>query len=81
MDLETRIGTLWLRRVGLVVLVIGVVFFGNYIHRNLHPWLKVAACYALAIGLAGLGTFLERGVQAFGRALTAGGLAIAFFTS
>ena len=81
MDLETRIGTLWLRRVGLVVLVIGVVFFGNYIHRNLHPWVKVAACYALAIGLAGLGTFLERGLQGFGRALTAGGLAIAFFTS
>ena len=81
MDLETRIGTLWLRRVGLVVLVIGVVFFGTYIHRDLHPWHKVTACYALAGGLAALGTFLERRVGAFGRALTAGGLAIAFFTS
>ncbi len=81
MDLETRIGVVWLNRLGLVAILIGIGLFARYFHRQLQPWHKTAAGYAMSLGFFLGGWFLDRKHRIFARPVMAGGLAIAFFTS
>lgn len=85
--LELRVGTFWLARLGIVVLLTGLVFLGNYAYHLivpvLGPWGKVSFLLMTGLGLAGAGYWMERGkesLQNFGRVLLGGGAAAVYYT-
>ncbi|HEX8297434.1 MAG TPA: DUF2339 domain-containing protein, partial [Chthoniobacteraceae bacterium] len=87
-SLELRVGTFWMARVGIVILLTGLVFLGNYAYQRIVPLLGPGGkltLLALAAGaLAGLGSFLERSREAtrnYGRVLLAGGVALLYYTA
>lgn len=89
-SLEMRVGTYWLVRVGVVMLLTGLVFFGNYAYQNFvvrfGPVGKVVLLY-LASGLlltAGLWwqrKSLKESLRNYAQVLFAGGLAAVYFTT
>jgi uncharacterized membrane protein len=87
-SLEMTLGTVWLARIGIVILVTGVVFLGNYayqhiVHRMGHG-VKVMLLYLVAAGLGGLGAWLQKRLNTEGRfpqVLMAGGAATAYYTT
>ncbi|MCB1032829.1 MAG: DUF2339 domain-containing protein, partial [Acidobacteria bacterium] len=81
MDLETRIGGVWLNRIGLVSLIIGIAFLAREVEPRLQPWHRVLLGYLGSAVLFGIGRRFEEKLQAFARPLMAGGLAAGFFTS
>lgn len=58
--IEETLGTNWLNRLGIVILVIGLAFFGAYEVHNMGPMVRVVTLYSVAFGLLGLGIFFER---------------------
>jgi hypothetical protein len=85
---ELRLGTYWLVRVGIVMLLTGVVFLGTYAYKNwvgqLGPAGKVTLLYLMSGTLLGLGSWLYRKQEAlknYAQVLFAGGLAAAYFTT
>ena len=86
--LELRVGTFWMARIGIVVLLTGLVFLGNYAYHRivplLGPWGKLSLL-ALAGGLlTGAGVWLEKAKEAlrnYGRVLLAGGAAALYYTT
>ncbi len=78
---EVQLGAWWATRLGILFAVIGAVFFGVYISLNTPPWIKLLELTALAVGTTGLGAWLERRMPKFGQVLSAGGLAMIFFTA
>ncbi len=78
---EAAIGAWWLSRLGLIVLIIGAVFFGVRIAENTPPGVRLATLAAIAAGVATLGVWLERRLPAFGRLISAGGLALGYLTA
>ncbi|BCX48142.1 hypothetical protein HAHE_20500 [Haloferula helveola] len=78
---EAAIGAWWLSRLGLIVLIIGAVFFGVRIAENTPPWVRLATLGAIATGVTLLGVWLERKLTVFGRLISAGGLALGYFTA
>ncbi|MCI0627892.1 MAG: DUF2339 domain-containing protein [Acidobacteria bacterium] len=82
-SLEERLGANWLNKIGVVVLVIGVALFLNYVMRNLGPAGKLAVAYAAAAALIGLGVAGERNAKykTAARAVLGGGWAIVYFTT
>jgi len=83
-----RLGTYWLVRLGIVVLLTGMVFLANFAYKNyfgrLGPGGKVAALYLLGFGLLGVGAWLHRkqeSLKNYARVLVAGGLAAVYFTT
>ncbi len=85
---EFQLGTVWLVRIGIVVLLTGLVFLGNFAYRHLvyllGPFVKVAFLYLLGGGLVWIGTRLEKGAEAlrnYGRVLLAGGAALVYYTT
>ena len=81
LDLETRIGVIWLNRIGLVVLIVGFALMARYVHRYFHPWHKVALSYLVSFVLFETGRRLEERLTVFARPVMAGGMSLAFFTS
>jgi len=86
-SLELRVGTYWMSRIGIVILLTGLVFLGNYAYYRVVPMLGALgklSLLALAGGaLAGLGALLERSresMQSYGRVLLAGGAATLYYT-
>jgi hypothetical protein len=87
-SIELKLGTYWLARIGIVILLTGFVFLGNFAYRHivplLGPWGKLGL---LALGgalLTGLGIWLERGREStrnYGRVLLAGGAATFYYTA
>lgn len=76
--LEETVGTNWLPKLGITILVVGVGLFVGSQWSSFTPWLRVLLLYAAAFaGLAG-GIFLERKEQfrVLGRALIGGGWAV-----
>ena len=59
---EMKVGTYWLVRIGIVMLLTGLVFFGNYAYHNfigkLGPAGKVSLLYLASATLLGAGTRL-----------------------
>lgn len=80
-DFETRIGAVWLNRIGLAALIVSFALLGRYIHPHLAAWHKVAVSYAAAFALLGVGKIFEKTLRQFARPVMAGGIALAFFTS
>ncbi len=92
-SLEVRIGTTWLVRVGVVMMLTALAFIGSYLYKNVVPHLgpavKVGLLYLGAGALAGAGAWLERGKEAarsprmlnFARVVLAGGLAAVYYVT
>ncbi len=78
---EAAIGAWWMSRLGLIVLIIGAVFFGVRIAENTPPGVRLATLGAIAAGVAILGVWLERRLPAFGRLISAGGLALGYLVA
>ena len=82
-SLEHRLGTNWLNRIGIALLVFGVAFFLAYQFNHIGPLGKIISGYLFAAGLLGGSLWLERKPQfrAFARAGIGGGWALLFFTT
>ena len=78
---EVRLGAWWTTRVGALLAVIGVVFFGAYISLNTMPWMKFIELAAIALGVSAFGLWLTRKFEIFGGVVLAGGLALGYFTT
>ena len=80
---ETVVGTNWLNKLGVTILVIGIALFLAYQLPELGPAGKVAAGYAVSAFMLGLGVIFERREQLrmLARAGIAGGWAIVYFTT
>src|SRR5947209_2216264 len=78
---EMRLGTYWLVRIGIVMLLTGVVFLGTYAYKNFighfGPAGKLTLLYLLSGTLLGLGTWFHRkqeSLKNYAQVLFAGGL-------
>ncbi len=87
-SLEMTLGTVWLARIGIVILVTGLVFLGNFAYQHvvhrLGPGGKVSLLYLVAAGLGALGAWLQKRLNTEGRfpqVLMAGGAATAYYTT
>ena len=87
-SLEMEVGTVWLVRVGMLILLTGLVFLGNYAYRTwvtpMGPGGKLSMLMLAADGLFGLGAWLEKKREElvnYARVLMAGGIAAAYYTS
>ncbi len=87
-SIEMRVGTFWLVRVGIVILLTGLVFLGNYAYKNyfglLGPAVRLAFFYLTAGAITALGLWLESrraALQNYARVLTGGGLAALYYTT
>ena len=85
---EMRLGTYWLARIGIVMLLTAMVFFGKYAYQNfivqMGPGGKVALLYLASATLLALGTWLQRReeqLRNYAQVLFAGGLAAVYFTT
>lgn len=80
---EEALGTNWLQKLGIVLLVLGVASFGIYELAALGSFGKVVVSYLVAVGLLGGGIFLEKRerYQLLGRTGIGGGWALFFFTT
>ena len=78
---EIRLGTYWLPRIGIVMVLTALVFLAYYIHGRLPLWVKVIAMYAFCGVGIGLGAWVEKRYEILGRSLFAGGLAGTYFVT
>lgn len=87
---EMRVGSFWVVRVAVVILLAGLGLAANLAYRNiipkLGPWEKVSLLYlASGLLLAGGAWWQRRGVKAslknYAQVLFAGGLAAVYFTT
>ncbi len=85
-----RLGTYWLVRVGIVMLLTGLVFFGNYAYHNFIGKLgaggKISLLYLASALLLVAGAWWQRkaskeSLRNYGQVLFAGGLAFVYFTT
>ena len=67
-SIELKLGTYWLARIGIVILLTGFVFLGNYAYHHIVPhlgaWGKLALLGLAGAALSGAGAWLERGREA-----------------
>src|ERR1019366_8097024 len=82
-DLEEALGTNWLNKIRIVILVFGIAFFLAYQLRELGPAGKDLVGFVVSGALLGGGLFLERkpGYSLIARAGVGGGWGLAFFTT
>ncbi|MDB9741916.1 DUF2339 domain-containing protein [Akkermansiaceae bacterium] len=82
---EVDFGKVWFVRIGIVILLTGLVFLGNFAYQN---WIKempnivrLLALFACAIGLAETGRRLTKKAKLnhFGEVLLAGGMAFFYY--
>ena len=84
-SIELRMGQVWLVRLGIALLVTGMVLLGNYAYRNwireLPAGVRLGFLYLGAAGLAGAGAWVGRrpGMRRFGEVVLAGGLAFCYW--
>jgi len=83
LNMEEVLGTDWLNKLGMSILVIGVAFFLAYEMRELGPAGKVLVGYVVSGGLLGAGIFFERRerYRLLARVGIGGGWALTFFTT
>ena len=83
LDLEETLGTNWLNKLGVGILVLGIAFFLAYQLKNVGPSGKVLVGYVVSAVMLGLGIWLERSsrYRILARAGVGGGWALAFFTT
>ena len=87
---EMRLGTYWLVRIGIVMVLTGLVFFGNLAYHNfitkLGPGGKVSLLYLASAALLVAGGWWQRkaakeSLKNYAQVLFAGGLAAVYFTT
>ena len=87
---EMRLGTYWLVRIGIVMVLTALVFFGNLAYQNfiskLGPGGKVALLYVASAALLVAGGWWQRkaakeSLKNYAQVLFAGGLAAVYFTT
>ncbi|MEM1084845.1 MAG: DUF2339 domain-containing protein [Verrucomicrobiota bacterium] len=82
---ELNLGRVWLVRLGIVLLVTGLVLLGNYAYRNwireLPAVVRLVFLFAGSFVLVGTGWWftLKEGMKRFGEVLLAGGLAFFYW--
>jgi len=83
LNLEERLGTNWLNKLGIVLLVLGVAFFLAWKLQTWGPAGKVLCGFAVSVTLLVGGVWLERKAmyRIFARAGIGGGWALMFFTT
>ncbi len=83
LDIEEMLGTNWLNKIGIVILVLGVAFFLAYQLKTLGPAGKVLVGFVTAAVMLGAGIWFDRGerYRILARAGIGGGWALAFFTT
>lgn len=81
--LEEALGTNWLNKLGVIILVLGVAFFGIYELGELGPLGKVGISFAAGFALLAGGIWLEKRerYRVLGRTGIGGGWALLFFTT
>jgi hypothetical protein len=81
--IEETLGTNWLNKLGIIILVVGVALFGIYELGALGPLGKVAISYLTAIFLLVGGIYVEKNerYRLFGRTGIGGGWALLFFST
>lgn len=83
---EMRLGTYWLVRIGAVLILTGLAFFGNLAYQNMGAGGKVALLYLASGLMLGAGAWWQRksvneSLQNYAQVLFAGGLAAVYFTT
>jgi uncharacterized membrane protein len=87
---EMRLGTYWLVRAGIVMLLTGLAFFANYAYHHVVPRLgaggKISLLYLASGLLLGAGAWWQRrnvkeSLKNYAQVLFAGGLAAVYFTT
>src|SRR5262249_41194042 len=83
LDIEEMLGTNWLNKLGIVLLVLGIAFFLAYQLRTMGPSGKVAVGFVTALVMLGAGIWSERRdrYRILARAGIGGGWALFFFTT
>ena len=83
LDLEEALGTNWLTKIGIVLVVLGVALFGMYELKELGAAGKVLLLATIGASMLGFGVYLDRGerYRIIGRTAIGGGWALLFFTS
>ena len=83
LDIEEMLGTNWLNKIGIVILVLGVAFFLAYQLKTLGPAGKILVGFVTAAAMLGAGIWFDRGerYRILARAAIGGGWALAFFTT
>ncbi len=83
LNLEEALGTNWLNKLGIVILVIGVALFLAYQMRELGPAGKVTTGYVVSAVMLGAGVLFERRRQwqILARAVIGGGWSLLYFTT
>jgi len=82
---EFRLGRVWFVRIGVVLLLTGLVLLGNYAYenwiRNLPAWARLLKFYVYAGVLVEVGRRLTRrgGLEQYGEVVMAGGLAFFYY--
>jgi len=81
--LEETLGTNWLNKLGITILVLGLALFGIYELGQLGPAGKVGLSYFVSSALLAGGVFFERRerYRVLGHTLIGGGWALLFFTT
>jgi uncharacterized membrane protein len=82
-EIEEKLGTNWLNKLGIVALVIGIALFLAYKFPTLSNPEKVGLGYFMSFSILALGVYLEKKdlYRVFARALIGGGWALVFFTT
>jgi uncharacterized membrane protein len=87
---EMRLGTFWLVRIGIVMLLTGLAFFANFAYHHVVPKLgpggKISLLYLASGLLLGAGAWWQRrnvkeSLKNYAQVLFAGGLAAVYFTT
>ncbi|PYT23669.1 MAG: hypothetical protein DMG58_27585, partial [Acidobacteria bacterium] len=83
LNLEETLGTNWLNKLGIIILVIGVALFLAYEMRELGPAGKVGVGYAVSAVMLGGGIFFKQHERwrILARAGVAGGWSLIYFTT
>jgi uncharacterized membrane protein len=83
LDVEEMLGTNWLNKLGIVILVLGVAFFLAYQLKALGPAGKVLVGFVTAAAMLGAGIWFDQRerYRILARAGIGGGWALAFFTT
>ena len=83
LDIEEVLGTNWLNKLGVTILVLGIAFFLAYELKTFGPLGKVLVGYTVSAVMLGAGIWFERGerYRILARAGIGGGWALLFFTT
>ena len=81
--IEETLGTNWLNKLGIIILVVGVALFGIYELGNLGVAGKACISFAVALSFLAGGVYIEKRerFRVFGRTLIGGGWALLFFST